>query len=179
MTHYIKNVMISKDEIDAFVVRLGQEIEKDYAGLDVVLVGVLKGSFVFMADLVRQINIPLSLDFMSVSSYGGKTKSSGMVKINQDLDVDITGKHVIIVEDIIDSGLTLSHLRELLLTRSPASLEFCTAFDKPSRRKANVVVKYIGMQIPDEFIIGYGLDFDEKYRNLPEVCVLANEGGNE
>lgn len=179
MAHYIKSVFIPRDEIDKVVTQLAERISEDYKGKEIVMVGVLKGSFIFLADLVRKIQVPVVLDFMSVSSYYGGTKSSGIVKIIKDMDVDIEDKHVIIVEDIVDSGLTLQHLKELLLTRNPASLRVCAAFDKPDRRKANIVADYIGMKIPDEFIIGYGLDFDGKYRNLPDVCILAIEGGNE
>jgi len=179
MAHYIKSVFIPRDEIDKVVTHLAERISEDYKGKEIVMVGVLKGSFIFLADLVRKIQVPVVLDFMSVSSYYGGTKSSGIVKIIKDMDVDIEDKHVIIVEDIVDSGLTLQHLKELLLTRNPASLRVCAAFDKPDRRKANIVADYIGMKIPDEFIIGYGLDFDGKYRNLPDVCILAIEGGNE
>ena len=175
----IKDILVSRETIDRVVTRLAGEISADYAGKEVVFVGVLKGSFIFLADLIRKLEVPVLLDFMSVSSYSGGTKSSGIVKIIKDLDVNICGRHVIIVEDIIDSGLTLQYLKDLLLTREPASLRVCAAFDKPDRRRTDVVVEYIGMQIPDEFIIGYGLDFDERYRNLPDIRILANEGGNE
>ena len=175
----IKDILVSRETIDRVVTRLAGEISADYAGKEVVFVGVLKGSFIFLADLIRKLEVPVLLDLMSVSSYSGGTKSSGIVKIIKDLDVNICGRHVIIVEDIIDSGLTLQYLKDLLLTREPASLRVCAAFDKPDRRRTDVVVEYIGMQIPDEFIIGYGLDFDERYRNLPDICILANEGGNE
>ena len=179
MAHYVKGVLIPRDEIDRMVSRIADQITQDYRGREIVMVGVLKGSFIFMSDLVRKINLPMVLDFMSVSSYYGGTKSSGVVKIIKDLDVDIEGRHVIIVEDIVDSGLTLQNLKEMLLTRNPASLKVCAAFDKPDRRKADITAEYTGMKIPDEFIIGYGLDFDGKYRNLPDVCILAIEGGNE
>jgi hypoxanthine phosphoribosyltransferase len=135
---------------------------------------VLKGAFVFLADLIREIDLPCEVDFMSVSSYSGQ-HTTGVVKIVKDLDTDISGKHVLIVEDIVDSGLTLKHLRDLLATRNPASIRICTAFDKPERRKVEIFVDYIGMQIPDEFIVGYGLDLDEQYRNLPEIAVLNPE----
>jgi len=177
--HKVKEVLISRDEIHAVVTRLAQQITSDYQGKEIVIVGVLKGSFIFMADLVRQIPLPMIIDFMSVSSYYGGTKSSGVVKIIKDLDVDIEGRHVLIVEDIVDSGLTLANLKEMLMTRNPASLRVCAAFDKPDRRKVNIAAEYTGMQIPDAFIIGYGLDYDGKYRNLPDVCVLSVDGGNE
>jgi hypoxanthine phosphoribosyltransferase len=179
MTQSIKGVLIPRVDIDKMVIQLANQISEDYKGKEIVMVGVLKGSFIFMADLVRKIDVPMALDFMSVSSYYGSTKSSGIVKIIKDMDIDIEDKHVIIVEDIIDSGLTLQHLKELLYTRNPASLRVCAAFDKPDRRKADITADYVGMKIPDEFIIGYGLDFDGKYRNLPDVCILEIEGGNE
>ena len=179
MAHYVRDVLISREEIDKMVTGLADRITKDYQGREVVMVGILKGSFIFMSDLVRKIDLPMVIDFMSVSSYYGGTKSSGVVKIVKDLDNDIEGKHVIIVEDIVDSGLTLGHLKEMLLTRNPASLAVCAAFDKPDRRKIDIAAEYTGSQIPDEFIIGYGLDYDGKYRNLPDVCILAFDGGNE
>lgn len=179
MAHYVKEVLISREEIDKMVTGLADRITKDYQGREVVMVGILKGSFIFMSDLVRKIDLPMVIDFMSVSSYYGGTKSSGVVKIVKDLDNDIEGKHVIIVEDIVDSGLTLAHLKEMLLTRNPASLAVCAAFDKPDRRKVDIAAEYTGSQIPDEFIIGYGLDYDGKYRNLPDVCILAFDGGIE
>jgi len=177
--YYVKDVLIPEDEIDAMVAGLADRINKDYEGKEIVLIGVLKGSFIFMADLVRKIKLPMIIDFMSVSSYYGGTKSSGVVKIIKDVDIDIQGRNVIIVEDIVDSGLTLQHLKEMLLTRNPASLRVCAAFDKPDRRKTDITAEYTGRKIPDEFIIGYGLDFDGKYRNLPDVCILAVDGGNE
>lgn len=181
MTRYIKGVLIPRDEIRTMCQRLGEQISADYADREVTLIGVLKGAYVFMADLARYLNIPCCIDFMSVSSYGSGTRSSGVVRITKDLDTDITGKHIIIVEDIVDSGLTLNHLRQLLATRKPASIAVCTAFDKPERRRINVKVEYVGMQIPDEFIVGYGLDYDGKYRNLPDVSILGDDcqGGSK
>ncbi len=178
MSKYVKGILISKKEIAEFVKRIGKQISSDYAGKEILMVCVLKGAFIFMADLVREITIPVQVDFMSVSSYGNGTSTSGVVRILRDLDSDITGKHVIIVEDIIDSGLTLKHLKELLATRNPASIAICTAFDKPERRKVDVLVNYIGQRIPDEFIVGYGLDFDGDYRHLADVSILGDDGGN-
>ena len=178
MAHQIESVLISRQQIEEMVNRLAAEIEADYQGRELVIIGVLKGSFIFLADLVRKLDLPVILDFMSVSSYYSGTKSSGVVKIIKDVDVDISGRDVLIVEDIIDSGLTLQHLKELLLTREPASLAVCAAFDKPERRKVEIKGEYVGMEIPDAFIIGYGLDYDGKYRNLPEVCILADDGAS-
>ena len=179
MAKYVKKVLIKKDEIHEMVERIGKQISADYAGKEILMVCVLRGAFIFMADLVREISIPLSVDFMSVSSYGDGTSTSGVVRILRDLDSDITGKHVIIVEDIIDTGLTLNHLKSLLLTRNPASITICTAFDKPERRQAEVHVDYAGIRIPDEFIVGYGLDYDGNYRHLPDVCILGDDGGDK
>ena len=179
MGRNIEKVIVSRDEIDKMTKRLGSQITRDFSGQKVLLVCVLKGAFMFLADLVRQIDIPLEVDFMSVSSYGDNTDTSGVVRIIKDLDTDITGRNVIIVEDIIDSGLTLNYLRDLLTTRNPACIKICTAFDKPDRRKADVKVDYCGMVIPDGFVVGYGLDFAGDYRQLPDVCVLSDDGGEE
>ncbi len=168
----IERVLITKEELDRQVEELGSRISKDYEGKELVIIGVLKGGFIFLADLARKITIPVDLDFMSVSSYGDSSKSSGVVKIIKDVDINISGKHVLIVEDIIDTGLTLNHLVELLKTRGPLSVKICAALDKPSRRKVDVQVDYKGIEIPDEFVIGYGLDYAGKYRNIPEVCIL-------
>lgn len=175
MAKYVKEILIPRDEIARMCQRLGEQISNDYDGREVILVGVLKGAYVFMADLARCLTIPCRIDFMSVSSYGSGTRTSGVVRITKDLDTDITGKHVIVVEDIVDSGLTLKHLRQLLGTRNPASMALCTAFDKPERRRVDITIEYVGMQIPDEFIVGYGLDFDGKYRNLPDVSILGDD----
>ncbi len=175
----VDKVLISRDEVEKTVRSLGERITNDYMGRKVLMVCVLKGAFIFLADLVRHIDLPLEVDFMAVSSYGNNTDTSGVVRILKDLDSDITGKHVIIVEDIIDSGLTLRHLKELLSTRNPASISICTAFDKPDRRSTEVEVEYTGMTVPDEFIVGYGLDYGGDYRHLPDVCVLADDGGDE
>jgi hypoxanthine phosphoribosyltransferase len=175
MNKSVKRILIPKAEIDIMCRRLGEQITHDYKGKEIILIGVLKGAFVFMADLARYIDVPCRIDFMSVSSYGSGTRTSGVVRITKDLDSDISGKHIIVVEDIVDTGLTLKHLRELLSTRNPASIALCTAFDKPDRRKVELEVEYTGLQIPDEFIVGYGLDFDGKYRNLPDVSVLGDD----
>lgn len=175
MSKSIKRILIPQADIAVMCRRLGEQISHDYQGKEIILIGVLKGAFVFMADLARHINVPVRIDFMSVSSYGSGTRTSGVVRITKDLDTDITGKHIIVVEDIVDTGLTLKHLRELLSTRNPASIALCTAFDKPDRRKVEIEVEYTGLRIPDEFIVGYGLDFDGKYRNLPDVAVLGDE----
>jgi len=171
----IERVLISKEQLEKKVEELGKQISKDYEGKELVIIGVLKGGFIFLSDLARKITIPVDLDFMSVSSYGDSSKSSGVVKIIKDVDTNIDGKHVLIVEDIIDTGLTLNHLVELLKTRSPLSVKICAALDKPSRRKADVKIDYKGIEIPDEFVVGYGLDYAGKYRNIPEVCVLKKD----
>ncbi len=171
----IKTVLITKEEIAKRVKEIGEEITKDYAGKDVVLVGILKGAMPFLCDLMREIDLPVTLDTMLVSSYGNSTVSSGHVKIRKDLDKDIRGKHVIVVEDIIDTGNTLSMLLPLLKERGAASVELAVCLDKKERREAQVDVKYIGFEIPDEFIVGFGCDYAEKYRNLPDVCVLNSK----
>ncbi len=168
----IERVLIGSDEIQRRVQRLGTEISRDYAGSTPVLVNILKGAFVFLADLTRGMSAPHEIDFMAISSYHGGTQSTGVVKIEKDLKTDITGRDVIIVEDIVDTGLTLSHLLDLLQTRGPRSLRVCTLLDKSSRRQKEVPIHYRGFEIPDEFVIGYGLDYDEKYRNLPFIGVL-------
>ncbi|NLJ70799.1 MAG: hypoxanthine phosphoribosyltransferase [Clostridiaceae bacterium] len=175
---YISEILVSKEEIDTICQRLGEQITADYQGKEIVLICVLKGATVFLADLMRKIEVPCEIDFMSVSSYTG-TKSSGDVKIIKDLDDTIEDKHVILIEDIIDSGLTLSHLVEMLKRRNPASLRICACFDKPDRRRAEVKADYVGKQIPDKFIVGYGLDYNGQYRNLPDVCVLAESDQEE
>lgn len=169
----IEKVLLSEEEIKEIVARLGREITEDYKGRNLLVVSVLKGSIMIMADLLRAIKIPCKIDFMSVSSYGSGTKSSGSVKIIKDLDINLEGYDILIVEDILDSGVTLSSLKEILLTRRPASVKICTFLDKPERRKANIVADYTGVQIPDAFVVGYGLDYDEKYRNLPYVGILS------
>ena len=176
MNDDIKNVLVSEEQLKAKVAELGAQISKDYKGKNLVLVSILKGSVVFMADLMRAISNPCNIDFMVVSSYGGSnTTTSGLVKIIKDLDGDLSGKDVLIVEDILDTGVTLSNLVPMLKMRNPSSVKICTILDKPSRRKADIAPDYEGFQVPDEFVVGYGLDYDEKYRNLPYVGVLKPE----
>lgn len=168
-------VLLSEEEVDAKIKQIGEQISKDYEGRQVHLVCVLKGGSFFMCELAKRITVPVSLDFMSVSSYGSDTKSSGVVRIVKDLDEPLKGKDVIVIEDIVDSGHTLSYLLEMLKNREPASLKLCTLLDKPERRVADVHVDYTGFQIPDEFVVGYGLDYDQKYRNLPYIGVVEFE----
>lgn len=163
------DVMISEEEIAKKVEELAKQIEKDYEEEQLLVVGILKGASVFVSDLIRKINLDVNIDFMSVSSYGNGTESSGTVRILKDLDVDIAGKNVLIVEDIIDSGLTLSNLVKELEIRNPKSLKLCTLLDKPERRTSNIPVDYVGFVIEDKFIVGYGIDWAEKYRNLPYI----------
>lgn len=169
----LKSVLITKEEIDAKLAELAAKIDAEYAGKDLLIVGVLKGAVMVMADLARALSTPVTMDWMAVSSYGAGTQSSGVVRILKDLDTDIKGKHVLIVEDIIDSGLTLSWLLSNLGSREPASLEVCTLLRKPDAAKVAIDVKWIGFDIPNEFVVGYGLDYAEKYRNLPFVGTLA------
>lgn len=171
----IQEVLYSEETIAAMVKRVGAEITRDYADKNLLLVSVLKGSVAFMADLMRAIEIPARIDFMSVSSYGSGTKTSGVVKIVKDLDINLEGYDIVIVEDILDSGKTLHYLVNMLKNRNPSSIEVCTLFDKPERREVDVYAKYRGCEIPDAFIVGYGLDYDEKYRNLPYVGILKPE----
>lgn len=171
MAEHIR-VLLSEEEVDRRIQEIGDQISRDYAGKSVHLICVLKGGSFFMCELAKRITVPVSLDFMSVSSYGGETKSSGVVKIVKDLDEPLKDKDVLVVEDIVDSGRTLSYLMEMLRDRGPASLRLCTLLDKPDRRVIDVKVDYTGFQIPDEFVVGYGLDYDQKYRNLPYVGVV-------
>ncbi|MDO4632616.1 MAG: hypoxanthine phosphoribosyltransferase [Eubacteriales bacterium] len=166
------SVLISEEEVDKKIAELGKKISEDYAGSSVHLICVLKGSIFFTCELAKRITVPVTLDFMSCSSYGSGTSSSGVVKIVKDLDESIEGRNVIVIEDIIDSGRTLSSLLQLLGARKPASLALCTLLDKPDRRVIPVEVDYTGFEIPDEFVVGYGLDYDQKYRNLPYVGVV-------
>jgi hypoxanthine phosphoribosyltransferase len=168
----VTEVLIDEAALKRRVVELGDEISRDYAEQDVLLVGVLKGAVFFMSDLMRNLTIPCEIDFMAISSYAGTTESSGVVRILKDLDMNIEGRDVLVVEDIIDSGLTLSYLIRNLEARDPASLEVCALMTKPERRQIDVPVRYVGFEIPNRFVVGYGLDFAEKYRNLPYVAVL-------
>lgn len=173
----IAEVLLTEDEISLRVKALGQEISEDYQGKDLVLVGILKGAFVFLSDLIRHIEIPITIDFVAISSYGQSTKSSGIVRLVKDLDESVEGKHVLLVEDIVDTGWTLrlSYIVENLYARKAASVRICTLLDKPSRRKVEVPLDYIGFQVPDRFVVGYGLDFCGYYRNLPYIGVLNED----
>jgi hypoxanthine phosphoribosyltransferase len=173
MDDQITRVLISEPEIQRRIVALGEQITADYRETrDLLLVSVLKGSVILLADLMRAIHLPLAIDFMAAASYGASTQTSGVVRIVKDLETDISGRDILLVEDIIDSGLTLRFLRELLLRRAPASLRICALLNKPERREADVPVDYIGFDIPNEFVVGYGLDYNERYRNLPYIAVL-------
>lgn len=171
----IREILITEDEIRGRLAELAREIDSDYRDRKPLLVGVLKGAVYVMSDLSRAMNIDLEMDWMAVSSYGSGTESSGVVRILKDLDTDVSGRHVLIVEDIIDSGLTLTWLSENLRSRGAASVEICTLLRKPTRLKSDVFVKYIGFDVPNEFVVGYGLDYDERYRNLRDVVVLRPE----
>lgn len=171
MSEHVR-VLLSEEIVDARIQAIGEQISKDYAGKQVHLICVLKGGSFFMCELAKRITVPVSLDFMSVSSYGSDTKSSGVVKIVKDLDESLKDKHVIVVEDIVDSGRTLSYLLEMLQDRGPASLRLCTLLDKPDRRVKEVFVDYTGFEIPDQFVVGYGLDYNQRYRNLPYIGVV-------
>lgn len=168
----VKNVIIDENRLKLIISELGRKISEDYKDKNLLLVSVLKGSVVFMADLMRAIKIPCSVDFMCVSSYGSGVKTSGVVKIVKDIDINLKGYDLLIVEDILDSGLTLSYLEEILSARNPASIKICTLLDKPSRHMTDIKPDYVGAVVPDVFIIGYGLDYDEKYRNLPYVAEM-------
>jgi hypoxanthine phosphoribosyltransferase len=171
----VGEVLIEEDSLRARVAELGEEISDFYDGRDLLLIGVLKGAVFFMADLMRHVTVPCEVDFMAISSYGAATDSSGVVRILKDLDINIEGRHVLVVEDIIDSGLTLSYLIRNLESREPASLEVVALMTKPARRQMDVPVRWIGFEIPNKFVVGYGLDFAERYRNLPYVGVLSDE----
>ncbi len=175
MRNDVKEILLSEEQLAEIVHKIGAQISEDYRGKNLLLVSVLKGSVVFMADLMRAIDIPCRVDFMSVSSYGSGVKTSGVVKIVKDLDIPLAGYDVLVVEDILDSGMTLSYILELLRSRGPRSIRLCALLDKPERRKVPVQADYVGATVPDEFLIGYGLDYDEKYRNLPFVGILKPE----
>ena len=175
MNDDILRVLYSEEELEAKCAELGAQISKDYEGKNLLLVSVLKGAVVFMTDLMRHITVPCSIDFMVVSSYGSGVKTSGVVKIVKDLDADLAGKDLLIVEDILDTGMTLHYLKQLLQDRNPNSIRIATLLDKPERRRAAVRADDVGYQVPDEFVVGYGLDYDEKYRNLPYVGILKPE----
>ncbi|HCS73855.1 MAG TPA: hypoxanthine phosphoribosyltransferase [Clostridiales bacterium] len=175
MLDQIKRVLIDEETLQNRVKELGKQITEDYRDKDLLIICILKGGVVFASDLMKVIALPLSIDFMAVSSYGSSTKSSGVVRIQKDLDEEIEGKDVLIVEDIVDTGLTLNYLVENLLSRKPASLKICCCLDKPNRRKAAINIDYVGFSIPDEFVIGYGLDYAQKFRNLPYIGVLSEK----
>ncbi len=171
----VGEILIDAETLRGRIAEIGAEVSSDYEGRDLLLIGVLKGAVFFMADLMRRLTIPCEVDFMAISSYGASTDSSGVVRILKDLDINIEGRDVLVVEDIIDSGLTLSYLMRNLESREPASLEVCALLTKPARREIDVPVRYVGFEIPNRFVIGYGLDFGERYRNLPYVAVLSDE----
>ena len=171
----VSEILIEEEPLQARIDELGREISADYAGRDLLLVGVLKGAVFFLADLMRRLTVPCEIDFMAISSYGERTDSSGVVRILKDLDESIVGRDVLVVEDIIDSGLTLSYLMRSLTARKPATLEVCAMLTKPERREIEVPVRYVGFEIPNRFVIGYGLDYAERYRNLPYIGVLRPE----
>ncbi|OPF52925.1 hypoxanthine phosphoribosyltransferase [Clostridium baratii] len=179
MREDIKKVLFDEEELSSKVRELGEQISKDYKGKDLLVVGVLKGSVLFAADLIKSIDIPCEIDFMAVSSYGNSTESSGVVRILKDLDHSIEGKHVLLVEDIVDSGITLTYLLKYLKARKAESIEIVSLLNKPERRTADLEVKYIGFEVPNEFIVGYGIDYAEKYRNLPFIGVLKEEVYNK
>lgn len=171
----ILKVLLTEEELKAKCAEMGEQITKDYQGKNLLLVTVLKGAVVYLADLMRHIDLPCAIDFMVVSSYGSGTETSGVVKIVKDLDQDLAGKDILIVEDILDTGVTLHYLKGLLQSRNPASIRIATLLDKPERRKVDLQSDYAGFQVPDEFVVGYGLDYAEKYRNLPYIGILKPE----
>ena len=175
MTKDIDHILLDEETIKKRITELGEQLSRDYEGKEVVMICVLKGAAIFFTDLVRAMGIPVNMDFMGISSYGDAVKTSGIVKITKDLDSSITGKHVIIAEDIMDSGLTLTHMKKMLNERAPASLKVCCLLDKPERREVEITPDYCGFIIPNEFVVGYGLDYGQKYRNLPYIGVLKPE----
>lgn len=172
MQEILERILLDEDQIKRRIKELGQDITRDYKGKNLMMIGVLKGAVIFFSDLIRAIDLPLTTDFIAVSSYGSSTKSSGIVRILKDLDESVENKDVLIVEDIIDTGLTLHYLIDNIATRNPNSVKVCCFLDKPDRRLTQVDVDYVGFTIPDEFVVGYGLDYDERYRNLPHISVL-------
>ena len=168
----LAKILVTEEEIKAAVKKLGQQITADYQGKEPMVIGILKGAVVFYSDMIREIDLPLRTDFMALSSYGSATKTTGVVKVMKDLDRDIVGQDVLIVEDIVDSGMTLSYLKKMLADRGAASIKIVTLLDKPARRRVDLKADYFCFQIPDEFVVGYGLDYDEKYRNIPDIGVL-------
>lgn len=172
MRENIEKILVSEEELRSINQRLGAQITKDFAGKNLLVVGILKGSVLFMADLIRQIDLPCKLDFLAVSSYGSDTRSSGIVKIIKDIDIELEGYDVLLVEDILDSGRTLSYVCEILQTRHPKSIHIVTLLDKPERRVVDLKADYVGCVVPDEFVVGYGLDYDQQYRNLPYIGQL-------
>lgn len=172
MQNDVERILMTEEEIKEVNSKIGAQITKDYQGKELLVVGILKGSSIFMSDLIRNINLPLQIDYMVVSSYGSATESSGVVRIVKDLQHSIENKHILIVEDIVDTGLTLAYIKEILQGREPASIKICTLLDKPARRKKDVKIDYVGAEVPDGFIIGYGIDYAEYYRNLPYVAIL-------
>jgi hypoxanthine phosphoribosyltransferase len=168
-------VIITREEIAKRIAELAAEIRRDYKGKNPLLIGILKGSFVFLSDLMRSMNMPVEVDFVRLSSYGAGTENSGKIKLVKDVEIPIKGRHVLVVEDIIDRGLTVRFLLDYLSFRKPSSLKLCALFDKPSRRKVEVPIDYVGFTVPDEFVVGYGLDLDEKFRYLPDLCILEEQ----
>ena len=175
MINDVESVLLSEEKLATRIAELGAQITADYAGKEILMIGVLRGAVIFMADLARSIKVPVAIDFMAVSSYGAAMNSSGVVRIMKDLDENIEGKHILVVEDIIDSGLTLNYLLDNLKSRKPASIKLCTLLNKPERRKVKVTIDYNGFDVPDYFVVGYGLDYAEKYRNLPFIGILKPE----
>jgi len=175
MSDTIGTVLITEEQIHARAKEIGKEIERDYAGKEIILVGILRGAVLWMADVMRNTNLDMTIDFMAVSSYGAATKSSGIVKINKDLESDIEGKDIIIVEDIVDSGVTLYYLEGYLMSRVATSVKLCSLLDKPEGRRVDIKADYVGFTVDDRFIVGYGLDYDQKYRNLPYITWLESE----
>ena len=179
MSENVERILIDEETLQKRVREMGRQITEDYRGKDLIIIAILKGAVVFTSDLIKEIKLPLSIDFMAVSSYGVSTKSSGVVRILKDLEEEIEGRDVLIVEDIVDTGLTLHYLVENLWSRGPKSLKICCCLDKPTRRTAPVKVDYVGFDIPDEFVIGYGLDYAERYRNLPYIGILSKDALKE